>query len=283
MRGFVATASATSEKCRIPSYVVAYRQNRGACESRPFGRWSDNSFYFSKLARAPSSYCGGPTLTIIQPKLDVPLLIEQGLLAGKYVREGSVVRDAVSKQIVKQLKEVSGTGERVEKMASTAARLKWMPGKSTTIVLVSVGVAGVAGVAATRVIHGVKKRAERNIALPGCVRDFGDSWEKYRDAIRGQRLNVEILDQFISSLDALLGCAEEHGIIPLDLGTEQGAALANFVAVYTAELADANSAHLANREKIGWRQGTNQDSRRDVVVNLRRNLAVQRKIFGDAA
>jgi hypothetical protein len=227
----------------------------------------------------PSSYCGGPKLTIIQPKLDVPPLIEKGLLAGKYVREGSVVRDAVSKQIVKQLKEVGDTGERVEKMASAAARLKWMPSKST-IVLVAVGVAGLA---ATRVIHGVKKRAERNMALPVCVRDFGDSWEKYRDAIRSQRLNVEILDQFISALDALLGCTEEHGIFPLDLGTEQGAGLANFVAVYTAELANANSTDLAKREKIAWRQGMNQNPRRDVVVNLRRNLAVQRKIFGDAA
>lgn len=218
-------------------------------------------------------------MTIIQPKIYLPPAIELGLHVGKYVREGSVVRDAASKQIVKHLKEVPGPGEEVENVASAAVRLKWMPSKPviivTAVALTAVAVTGV-------VVHNVKKQAER-MALPECVRNFGISWDRYRDAIRDRRLDVEILDQFISDFDALLRYSEEHGAIPLDLSAGLGASLANFVADYTSKLAEANSVDLADLQKKERQREATRDPGHDVVVDLRRNLAVQRMIFGDAA
>ncbi|MCC9178619.1 hypothetical protein [Arthrobacter sp. zg-Y750] len=219
-------------------------------------------------------------MTIIQPKLDVPAAIELGLLAGKYIREGSVVRDALSKQIVKHLKEVPDTVEIAEKAVGTAARLKWVPSKGA-IVITAVAVTAVAVTGVVK--HVVKKRAAQNVGLPECVRNFGASWDSYRAAIRDRRLDVEILDQFISDFDALLRYSEDEGSLPLDLSTEQGASLANFVADYTAKLADANSVDLADLQKKARQQEMTQDPKHDVVVDLRRNLVVQRKIFGDAA
>lgn len=198
----------------------------------------------------------------------------------KYVREGSVVRDAVSKQIVKHLNEVPDTGEIVQNVAGATARLKWMPSNPaiivTAVALAAVTVTGV-------VVHKVKKQAERNMALPECLRNFGTSWDRYRAAIRDRRLDVEILDQFISDFDAVLRYSEDHGTISLDLSVEQGTSLADFVADYTSKLAAANSLDLADLQKEERQQEPTRDSGHDAVVDLRRNLAVQRKIFGDAA
>lgn len=219
-------------------------------------------------------------MTIIQPKLDVPAAIELGLLTGKYIREGSVVRDALSKQIVKHLREVPDTVEIAEKAAATTARLKRVPSKGA-IVITAVAVTAVAVTGVVK--HVVKKRAEQNMALPECVSNFGASWDRYRAAIRDRRLDVEILDQFISDFDALLRYSEDEGTLPLDLSTEQGALLANFVADYTTKLADANSVDLADLQQKARQQEMTHDPKHDVVVDLRRNLVVQRKIFGDAA
>ncbi|KAA0977178.1 hypothetical protein FQ154_09790 [Paeniglutamicibacter gangotriensis] len=222
-------------------------------------------------------------MTIIQPNIHVPPAIELGIAAGKLIREGSVVRDAVSKQIVKHLKEVPDTSKMVEKAASATAPMKWTPSKPaiiiSAVVVTAVAVTGV-------VVHKVKKQAERNLAMPECVRNFGASWDRYREAIRDRCLDVEIIDQLIYDFDALLQYAEEHGSSALDLSTEQGTSLANFVADYTSDLADVNSVDLAELRKQKeqeQQQKPSQDAGNDAVVDLRRNLVAQREIFGDAA
>lgn len=220
-------------------------------------------------------------MDIVQPIIYVPPVIQAGLLIGKFTRNGSVVRNTSSGRIVKLLDEVPDTGEMVEKVVDATARMKWMPSKPVIIISVAVTAVAVTGV----VVHKVKKQAQRNIAMPECVRNFDASWDRYRDAIRDRRLDVEIIDKLLADFDAVRQYSEEHGSSTLDLSTEPGKSLVNFVADYTSKLAEANSVDLSDLQKQeqAQEQEQPQDPGNDVVVDLRRNLAVQRKIFGDAA
>lgn len=215
-------------------------------------------------------------MTVIQPSIYLPPAIEMGILGGTLVREGSVVRDAVSKQIVKHLKEVPDVGETAEKVASAATRFRGLPGKPVIITTVAVTAVAVTGVVA---LQQVKKRAERNMATPECVRTFEASWDRYRAAIREKCLDVEIIDQLISDFDAVRQYSEEHGAT-LDLSQGQGKSVVKFVAEYTSKLADANSMDLSELREQTQAQ---EPGRHEAVVELRRNLTVQRKIFGEAA
>lgn len=215
-------------------------------------------------------------MTIIQPSIYLPPAIELGLLAGTLIREGSVVRDAVSKQIVKHLKEVPDAGETAEKVASAAARFRGLPGKPVVITTIAVAAVAVTGVV---VLQQVKKGAERSLAMPECVRTFGASWDRYRAAIRNKCLDVEIIDQLISDFDGVRQYFEEHGET-LDFSQGQGKSVVKFVAEYTSKLADVNSLDLG---ELREQTQTQEPGRNEAVVDLRRNLAVQRTIFGNAA
>lgn len=225
---------------------------------------------------AQGSYGGGPLVTIIQPSIYLPPAIELGLLAGTLIREGSVVRDAVSKQIVKHLKEVPDAGETAEMVASAAARFRRLPRKPVVITTIAVAAVAVTGVV---VLQQVKKRAERSLAMPECVRTFGASWDRYRAAIRDKCLDVEIIDQLISDFEGVRQYFEEHGET-LDFSQGQGKSVVKFVAEYTSKLADVNSMNLG---ELREQAQTQEPGRNEAVVDLRRNLAVQRRIFGNAA
>lgn len=218
-------------------------------------------------------------MTIIQPNIHVPPAIEAGLRTGNYIRQGSVVRHAVSKRIVAHLKEVHYADEMADRVASATARLKWMPSKSAVILTAGAMTVAVAAL----VVHGAKKQAERNTPLPECVKDFGASWEKYQAAIRDRRLDLEILDQLISDFDALQLYSRENNASLLGLTPEQGISSVSFVADYTSKLAHANGFDLTALQENEQASGPLEGLGRGEFVDLRRNLAAQRKIFGDAA
>ncbi|MDD1477931.1 hypothetical protein [Arthrobacter sp. H16F315] len=188
----------------------------------------------------------------------------------------------MSKQIVKHLKEVPDTRETVENVASATARFRGLPRKPVIITAVVATAVAVTGVV---VLQQVKKHAERNMFMPECVETFGASWDRYREAIRDQCLDVKIIDQLISDFDAVRQCSEEHGSTTLDFSQGQGKSVVKFVADYTSKLADANSVVLSELQEPAHAQVPSQpqDAGDGAVVELRRNLAVQRKIFGDAA
>ncbi|MFF2347816.1 hypothetical protein [Pseudarthrobacter sp. NPDC058119] len=213
-------------------------------------------------------------MTIIQPSIYLPPAIELGLLAGTLIREGSVVRDGVSKQIVKHLKEVPDAGETAEKVASAAVRFRGLPRKHVVITTIAVAAVAVTGVV---VLQQVKSRAERS--LPECVRTFGASWDRYPAAIRDKCLDVEIIDQLISDFDGVRQYFEEYGET-LDFSQGQGKSVVKFVAEYTSKLADVNSMNL---DELREQEPTQEPGRNEAVVDLRRSLAIQRRIFGSAA
>lgn len=221
-------------------------------------------------------------MTIQPVNVYIPPLIEAGINMGELFRNGSVVRNALG-QIVAHLDEVPDTSEMVEKVADAAARMKWIPSKR--VIIIASAVAVTAALVTGGVVHTVKKQAQRKMAMPECVSNFGASWDRYQDAIRERRLDVEIIDKLISDFDVVRQYSEEHGSRTLDLSTEQGKSLVNFVADYTSKLADANSVDLSELREQAQAQepGQPQAAASDAVVDMRRNLAVQRKIFGDAA
>lgn len=222
-------------------------------------------------------------MDVVQPIIAMPAAIQAGIDIGIYFREGSVIRNVATGRIVKLLKEVPDTSEMAEKAVAATARMTWIPSKPVVIVGSAVALAAVIGVGFT--LHAVKKQAERIAAMPECMVDFGTSWDRYRDAIVERRLNVNVIDQFIADFDELLEYSIEHDKGTLDWNTEQGRSLGEFVADYTGRLAEANSVDLDDlRNQAQAEEPLDlRETRGDVVVELRRNLAVQRKIFGDAA
>ncbi|WP_461163595.1 hypothetical protein [Arthrobacter sp. R4-81] len=221
-------------------------------------------------------------MTIQPVNVYIPPLIEAGINMGELFRRGSVVRNALG-QIVAHLDEVPDTSEIMEKVADAAARMKWMPSKR--VIIVASAALVTAALVTGGVVHTVKKKAERKMAMPECISNFGESFDRYQDAIRERRLDVEILDKLISDFDVLRQYSEEHGSCALDLSTEQGRSIVNFVDDYTSKLAEANGADLSAFRGQAQAPEPDQpeDATNDAVVSLRRNLAVQRKIFGDAA
>lgn len=219
-------------------------------------------------------------MTIQPTNVYIPRSIEAGINIGEFFRNGSVVRNA-SGQIVALLDEVPDTSEMVEKVADAAARMKWIPSKR--VIIIASAAAVTAALVTGGVLYTVKNQAQRNMTMPECVRNFGASWERYREAIREGRLDAEIIDKLISDFDVVRQYSEEHGSSTLDLSTEQGISLVNFVADYTNKLAEANSVDLSEFQEQAQEPGQSQDAGSEAFVDLRRNLVVQRKIFGDAA
>lgn len=204
----------------------------------------------------------------------IPPEIQAGLDSGVLIQFGGVVRNSFGR-IVKLLDQAPEPVESVEKMVRAAAGTKSMPAKPAMIIggalVVATGVAGA-------VVYAAKKRRAGKAAMPECVKNYNASLGRYLDAIREERLDADIIDQLISDFDAVREFSDESGSsIKLDLSTKQGEALSKLVADYTRQLAEANSIDLDEF------QGQAQDSGNGAVVDLRRYLAVQKKIFTEAA
>lgn len=206
---------------------------------------------------------------IIQPSLYVPPEIQKGLLSGEYIRYGGTVRDQLG-QIVKSLSDVDVPTDSKRAMGQAAAALKnpWVL-TTVSVVVVAVGV--------TAFIVGRKTKQGDKATMPECVERYNASLGAYLDAVRVGQLDADIIDRLISDFDAVRAYSDENGGIALDLKTKQGESLFNLVVDYTRHLAEANSIDL------GGLQEPTTDSKNDPVVDLRRHLAFQRKVFTEAA
>ncbi|MEV0068005.1 MULTISPECIES: hypothetical protein [unclassified Amycolatopsis] len=96
------------------------------------------------------------------------------------------------------------------------------------------------------------------------------------EAVRNQSLDAEIIDRLIADLDAAKAYSES-GNITVDFSAEQYETLVQVVIDYTRQLAQANSIDLDESPES---TPTSADA---PVVDLRRSLEVQRRIFNDAA
>ncbi|KMS74432.1 hypothetical protein ACM01_14205 [Streptomyces viridochromogenes] len=87
---------------------------------------------------------------------------------------------------------------------------------------------------------------------------------------------MDIINRLIADLDVVKAYSDEDGSVTLDFSTKHAEMLVNIVVDYTRQLAEANSVDL-NELQGG------PTSENSAVVDLRRHLEVQRKIFTEAA
>jgi hypothetical protein len=205
---------------------------------------------------------------ICQVTFFVPPEIEAGLLCGDLIQYGGVVRDR-SGEIVTHLKDVQLPAGGKKAAAQVAAMLK------NPRVFIPTLVAGAAVVAGTWY---AAARRRKLAVVPECVERYNNSLSAYLEAVQEGRLDADIIDHLISDLDAVVAYSDENGNkISLDFSTKQAAILVEIVVNSTKQLAKANSIDLSDfHEDAPASEG-------GTVVDLRRRLQVQKKIFMDAA
>ena len=197
----------------------------------------------------------------------IPPEIEAGLLGGNLIQYGGIVRNQMG-QIVKHLKEVPLPVGNEKAVARMAGMLK------NPRVLIPITVVGTV----VAVIVAAKKRKQAGKPeVPECVHSYNASLAAYVEAVHEGRLELDIIDRLIADLNAVKTYSGEDGSITLDFSTKHAEILVNIVVDYTRQLAESNAVDLNEL------QGVAPTSENDAVVDLRRHLEVQRKIFTEAA
>lgn len=206
---------------------------------------------------------------IVQPALYIPPEIDARLMSGDLLRSGSVVRDLAG-HIIKHLDEVPVPGNSREAMERIAASLKYPWAIAATALGAAVVVGGVAALVTW------KRERSGKSELPELLEKYNASFVAYLEAVRDGKLDAGIIDQLISDLDAVKA-HPDSGRIAIDSSTEQSETLVNLVVDYTRKLAEANPVELNEL------QDQASTSENDAIIDLRRHLEAQRRIFARAA
>jgi hypothetical protein len=143
--------------------------------------------------------------------------------------------------------------------------------------LISTAVVGTLVAGAAVIVAAKKRRQIRNPQVLECFQSYNASLATYMEAVHEGRLELDIIDRLIADLDAVKAYSDEDGSITLDFSTRHAEMLVNVVVDYTRQLAEANSVELDELQKVALA------SENDAVVDLRRHLEAQRKIFNEAA
>ncbi|MGW7023990.1 hypothetical protein ACWGGS_32245 [Streptomyces decoyicus] len=200
----------------------------------------------------------------------IPPEIEAGLLGGNLIQYGGVVRNQMG-QIVKHLKEIPLPVRNEKAVARVAGMLK------NPRFLIPITVVGAVAAGAAAIVAAKKRKHTGKCEVPECIQSYNASLAAYVEAVHEGRLEVDIIDRLIADLDAVREYSGEDGSITLDFSTKHAEMLVNIVVDYTRQLTEANSVDLNEL------QGVAPASENDVVVDLRRHLEVQRKVFTEAA
>jgi len=190
-------------------------------------------------------------------------------MSGDLLRSGSVVRDLAG-HIIKHLDEVPVPGNSREAMERIAASLKYPWAIAATALGAAVVVGGVAALVTW------KRERSGKSELPELLEKYNASFVAYLEAVRDGKLDAGIIDQLISDLDAVKA-HPDSGRIAIDSSTEQSETLVNLVVDYTRKLAEANPVELNEL------QDQASTSENDAIIDLRRHLEAQRRIFARAA
>lgn len=208
---------------------------------------------------------------IVQPTFLIPPEIEIGLLSGDLVRYGGVVRDSAGRLVV-HLKELPPPEKVVEEVVRRSLSIKnpWVVAGAGALLVVAVGGGVVLAVKNRR------KSAEPEV--PKCVEQYNQSLKTYLEAIGTGGLGSELIGRLIKDLDAVKEYADEGEYATVvAFSTEQLETLTNLVVDYTTRLAESNGIVLDEPQPATDGDGGN------VVVDLRRYLEIQKRIFDEGA
>lgn len=210
---------------------------------------------------------------VIQPNLVIPALVQVGLDNGTLRITGGIAREVATGRIFKHLKEIPLPEKDAAGAMSRAARMRINPKIAIPIGMVVTAVAGGA-------TYFVKKRKQAEAAnalnqVPECVSSFEESLRAYVDAGREGNLDVEIVTQLITNLDAVR--VYRDGGNEVNFSLQQLEPLFALVIGHTPALAAAYSVAVDDL------QDEEPSSETDTVVYLRRHLEAQRHILESAA
>lgn len=218
---------------------------------------------------------------IRQQTFIIPSEIEVGLLNGDLVQWGGIVRN-LRGEIVKHLKEVKmpeAAGESAAVRAASSQLSSWSKTAGNlknpwVIIPAAVAVTAAAGAAVYVAVR--KYRENSGPEVPEVVANYNASLKAYLEAVREGRLSEEIIGTLISDLDAVVAYAENAGSISLDFSSKHAETLVGIVVDSTKQLVEANDVDLdALTDPVPAPEGDN-------VVDLRRYLEIQQRIFKDA-
>ncbi|WP_157520123.1 hypothetical protein [Herbidospora daliensis] len=205
---------------------------------------------------------------IVQPKLEVPAKIAEGITSGKFILIGGVVRNALSGRIVTLLKEAPNAENNQEVLGSASAVLK-----ARGVVVATV--LGTLTVGATALVVLKKRKQAGKSEVAECVASLNASLCRYLDAGRKGSLDPSIISRLISDLDAVIAYSNDTSVavnFPADLWE----LLFHLVIDHTQKLFGAYSNEL---DELPWKAAASGN----VIVVLRRHLDVQRQILVKAA
>ena len=206
-------------------------------------------------------------MAIAQDAYFIPDDIATGLATGIYRRIGSVVRWATGPnkgQIVKHLKPIElPAAEQVQGVGAKALQFVKQHKKGTIIVVASAVAVG----AGAWVCNKVKNHE------PKVVTEFRASLKSYIDAIRKGEMDIDKINNLMSSLEALKA-DKNYSKISIQLTSEELDVLVGRIYEYTLKLASDNEIEIAADDLEG---------EKDVIKNLQSYLKVKRRIFAEAA
>jgi len=211
-------------------------------------------------------------MAVIQVPLEIPNEVLARVLTGEYVRHGGVVRDLAG-QLVKHLKDASLGTEPQEAAARTSIASALTRPKS---IVIGMGVVAVAATAGGVAFITARRKKAAEPELPTCVTTYNASLTAYLDAARNGNLDAGIIDRLIDDLDAVMD-ESDSGKITIDFSAEQSRTLVGIVADYTRDLAEVNNLELNDLQQHA------PGSERGTVIDLRRYLEIQGRIFDGAA
>jgi hypothetical protein len=209
-------------------------------------------------------------MPLVQITYDVPLGIAKGLATGELSMLGTAaVRNSTG--IASHIREVSRTIGDPEQVATRAAKSLRDPKLVLGLgVLVAASVGGALG-------GGILLRRRRisNVAAPQSVQAYNSSLSAYLQAISTGALDADVLSELVASLNAL-GEESSGGRFSIEVSHDEARTLVNLVRDYARQLAEANGLHQFEAELSAVETD-------DPVVDLRRYLEVQQRIFTEAA
>ncbi len=199
----------------------------------------------------------------------IPIELEAGLRSGDLIQWGGIVRNQAG-QIVKHLKEID-LPPADEKAGATVVKMF----KNPKVIIGSIVVGALAtGAAVAATARKRKQSAGRGVPEP--LANYNAALAAYLEAVREGRLDADIIDRLISALDLAMTFSEADGNITLDFSSRQAQMLVKLVLDSTRQLAEENSLELDELHDQELPPQAN-------VIDLRRHLEVQLKIFGGAA
>ncbi len=208
-------------------------------------------------------------MAVLQIPLDIPDDVFARVMTGEYVRTGGVIRD-VAGRLVKLLDDA--TPEAHAKKAVRATVAKAVTRHKSVAVGVGAAVGAIAGVAVVT----ARRNKAAGTKSPACVEAFRESLTAYLEAAREGSLDAGIIHRLRADLDAVI--EDSHsGEVTVDFSPVQVETLVGIVADHTRMLVEENQLEPSDLDEDAPGSGSG------TVIDLRRYLEIQERIFRDAA